>query len=52
VGVCQIWMIPEKNGIYHKSAYFKLIEGSDTNQYIVISGLYTANPNPAHQDRD
>lgn len=45
-----IWMIPEKNGIYHKSAYFKLIEGSDTNQYIVISGLYTANPNPAHQD--
>ncbi|WP_211531626.1 cache domain-containing protein [Methanocalculus chunghsingensis] len=46
-----IWMIPEKNGIYHKSAYFKLIEGSDSNQYIVISGLYTANPNPAHQDR-
>ncbi len=45
-----VWMIPEKNGIYHKSAYFKLIEGSDTNQYIVISGLYTANPNPAHQD--
>ncbi|GAA5262705.1 cache domain-containing protein [Methanocalculus sp. MC3] len=46
------WMIPEMNGIYHKSVYFKLIEGSDTNQYIVISGLYTANPNPAHQDRD
>ncbi len=45
-----IWMIPERNGIYHKSAYFKLTEGSDTNQYIVISGLYTANPNPAHQD--
>ncbi|MDO9540600.1 MAG: transporter substrate-binding domain-containing protein [Methanocalculus sp.] len=44
------WMIPEMNGIYHKSVYFKLTEGSDNNQYIVISGLYSANPNPAHDD--
>lgn len=47
-----IWMIPDKNGIYHKSAYFKLTEGSDTSQYIVISGLYTAYPDPAHQDQE
>jgi polar amino acid transport system substrate-binding protein len=45
-----LWMIPEMNGIYHKSAYFKLTEGSDNNQYIVVSGLYTDNPNPAHND--
>ncbi|WP_301663450.1 transporter substrate-binding domain-containing protein [Methanoculleus frigidifontis] len=36
-----IWMIPEKNGIYCKSAYFRLVEGSDDNRYIVISGMYT-----------
>ncbi|MCQ1538109.1 transporter substrate-binding domain-containing protein [Methanocalculus taiwanensis] len=36
-----IWMIPEKTGIYQKSAYFRLVEGSDGNQYIVVSGLYT-----------
>ncbi|HIH26510.1 MAG TPA: hypothetical protein HA256_00640, partial [Methanoregulaceae archaeon] len=35
-----IWMIPEENGIYHKSAYFRLTEGSDGNQYIVASGMY------------
>ncbi|MCP1715498.1 polar amino acid transport system substrate-binding protein [Methanocalculus alkaliphilus] len=44
------WTQPEKNGIYHKSAYFQLTEGSDNNQYIVVSGLYTANPNLPHQD--
>jgi polar amino acid transport system substrate-binding protein len=37
-----IWMIPEENGIYYKSAYFRLTEGSDNKQYIVVSGLYTA----------
>ncbi len=36
-----IWMIPEKNGIYYKSAYFQPVEGSDGNRYIVISGMYT-----------
>jgi polar amino acid transport system substrate-binding protein len=35
-----IWMIPEENGIYYKSAYFRLTEGSDGNQYIVASGMY------------
>ncbi|MDG6251483.1 transporter substrate-binding domain-containing protein [Methanocalculus sp.] len=35
-----IWMIPEETGIYRKSAYFRLVEGSDGNQYIVVSGLY------------
>jgi len=35
-----IWMIPEENGIYYKSAYFRLTEGSDGNQYIVASGRY------------
>ncbi len=35
-----IWMIPEKTGIYRKSAYFRLVEGSDGDQYIVVSGLY------------
>lgn len=35
-----IWMIPEQNGIYHKSAYFRLTEGSDKQKYIVVSGIY------------
>ncbi|KUG14336.1 abc-type amino acid transport, signal transduction system, periplasmic component/domain [hydrocarbon metagenome] len=42
-----IWMIPEENGIYHKSAYFRLTEGSDGNQYIVASGRYLPCSNPA-----
>ena len=36
-----IWMIPEKNGIYYKSAYCRLVEGSDGESYIVVSGMYT-----------
>ena len=35
-----IWVIPEENGIYYKSAYFRLTEGSDGNQFIVASGMY------------
>ena len=36
-----IWMIPEENGIYTKSAYFRLVTGSDGIRYIVASGMYT-----------
>lgn len=35
-----IWMVPEQNGIYYKSAYCRLVEGSDGEQYIVVSGMY------------
>lgn len=36
-----VWMVPEENGIYEKSAYCRLVEGSDGNRYIVVSGMYT-----------
>lgn len=36
-----IWMIPEENGVYYKSAFFRLVEGSDGEPYIVVSGMYT-----------
>jgi len=36
-----VWMIPERNGIYYKSAYCQLVEGSDGERYIVVSGMYT-----------
>ncbi|MBP1927745.1 polar amino acid transport system substrate-binding protein [Methanolinea mesophila] len=36
-----IWVIPEESGVYYKSAYFRLIQGSDSKPYIVISGMYT-----------
>lgn len=36
-----IWMIPEENGVYYKSSYFRLVEGSDSRPYIVASGMYT-----------
>lgn len=36
-----VWMIPEETGIYNKSAYFRLAEGSDSRPYVVVSGLYT-----------
>ncbi|HQK56118.1 MAG TPA: transporter substrate-binding domain-containing protein [Methanolinea sp.] len=35
-----IWMIPDRNGIYYKSAYFRLVKGSDSQSYIVASGMY------------
>jgi len=35
-----IWMIPDENGVYYKSAYFRLVEGSDSLPYIVASGMY------------
>jgi polar amino acid transport system substrate-binding protein len=35
-----IWVIPDESGVYYKSAYFRLIQGSDSQPYIVISGLY------------
>jgi len=35
-----IWMVPEENGIYEKSAYCRLVNGSDGNRYIVVSGMY------------
>ena len=35
-----IWVIPDESGVYYKSAYFRLIQGSDSRPYIVISGLY------------
>ncbi len=35
-----IWLIPEENGIYYKSACFRLVEGSDNQEYIVVSGIY------------
>ena len=35
-----IWMIPEENGIYYKSACFRLIKGSNNRDYIVVSGIY------------
>ncbi len=35
-----IWMIPEENGIYYKSACFRLIKGSNNREYIVVSGIY------------
>jgi polar amino acid transport system substrate-binding protein len=35
-----IWVIPEENGVYHKSAYFRLVRGSDSQPYIVASGMY------------
>jgi polar amino acid transport system substrate-binding protein len=37
-----VWMIPEENGMYRKSANFRLVNGSDQQQYIVISGMYSA----------
>jgi polar amino acid transport system substrate-binding protein len=37
-----VWIIPEDNGIYHKSAYFRLVNGSDHQQYVVVSGMYSA----------
>ncbi|OPY44177.1 MAG: hypothetical protein A4E42_01082 [Methanoregulaceae archaeon PtaU1.Bin222] len=36
-----IWMIPDRNGVYSKSAYFRRVEGSDSATYIVASGMYT-----------
>jgi len=36
-----IWMIPDRNGVYYKSAYFRRVEGSDSETYIVASGMYT-----------
>jgi polar amino acid transport system substrate-binding protein len=36
-----LWVIPEESGVYYKSAYFRLIQGSDSQPYIVISGMYT-----------
>ncbi|HUU75332.1 MAG TPA: transporter substrate-binding domain-containing protein [Methanoregulaceae archaeon] len=41
-----IWMIPEENGIYQKSAYFRLVKGNNDNRYIVVSGMYI----PCKQD--
>ncbi|MDD1715911.1 MAG: transporter substrate-binding domain-containing protein [Methanolinea sp.] len=37
-----VWMVPEETGIYHKIAYFRLVQGSDSKPYIVISGMYTS----------
>ena len=36
-----VWIIPDENGVYYKSSYFRLVEGSDANTYIVSSGMYT-----------
>jgi len=36
-----LWVIPEESGVNYKSAYFRLIQGSDSQPYIVISGMYT-----------
>lgn len=36
-----IWMIPGENGVYYKSAYCRLVKGSDGEVYIVSSGMYT-----------
>lgn len=37
-----VWMVPEETGIYHKIAYFRLVQGSDSNPYVVASGMYTS----------
>lgn len=36
-----VWMVPEETGIYHKIAYFQRVVGSDSQSYIVASGVYT-----------
>lgn len=36
-----IWIIPGENGVYYKSAYCRLVKGSDGEAYIVSSGMYT-----------
>jgi hypothetical protein len=33
-----VWMTPEYNGICHKSAYFRLAEGTDGGRQIVVGG--------------
>lgn len=38
------WMVPAQNGTYEKSAFFRLVEGTDGEQYIVVSGMYTPLP--------
>jgi len=40
----RLWVavVPAQNGIYEKSAFFRLVEGTDGEQYAVLSGLYTS----------
>jgi len=39
-----VWMTPEYNGICHKSAYFRLVEGTDGGRQIVVGGVYGSKP--------
>jgi len=39
-----VFTIPGKIGIFYKSAYYKLVTGSDGKQYVVCSGRYKDKP--------
>ncbi len=37
-----VFLDPEESGLYHKRTYYRLVQGSDGQQYIVCSGNYKA----------
>ena len=37
-----VFLDPEDSGLYHKRTYYRLVQGSDGQQYIVCSGNYKA----------
>jgi len=39
-----VFTMPGRIGLYHKSVYYKLAQGSDGKKYIVCAGLYIAAP--------